>query len=118
MSYLKRKNMKKKKLLLFALLLLAAGLASAGESAQATLKVEGKCGMCKKRIEKAALAVEGVASASWDKPTASLLLRYDASKTTPDAVSKALAQAGHDTEKDKADDKTYKALPGCCHYRE
>jgi Cu(I)/Ag(I) efflux system membrane fusion protein len=32
-------------------------------------------------------------------------------------VGKKLAAAGHDTEKLKADDKAYSALPSCCKYR-
>jgi len=32
-------------------------------------------------------------------------------------ISKALAAVGHDTDRHKADDAVYEALPGCCHYR-
>lgn len=37
------------------------------KESHAMLKVEGKCDMCKKRIETAALNVEGVSSAIWEK---------------------------------------------------
>jgi Cu(I)/Ag(I) efflux system membrane fusion protein len=83
----------------------------------AGLPVQGSCGMCKTRIEKTAKGTDGVSFASWDAKTKELQLRFDAGKTSPDAVAKALAKAGHDTEKYKADDKTYNALPGCCKYR-
>jgi Cu(I)/Ag(I) efflux system membrane fusion protein len=83
----------------------------------ATLKVGGACEMCKSRIEKAAKDVAGVSSASWDSDKKELHFHYDSAKTSVDAVSKALAKVGHDTDKDKATDEVYNALPGCCKYR-
>jgi copper chaperone CopZ len=80
-----------------------------------TFKVWGKCEMCKDRIEKTAKA-EGATKASWDAKTSLLTVSYDPSKTSKDALSKKLASVGHDTEKYKADDKVYNALPACCHY--
>jgi Cu(I)/Ag(I) efflux system membrane fusion protein len=84
---------------------------------QATLAVQGLCGMCKTRIEKTAKGVAGVTSATWDSKTKTLNLDYDGSKTSLDVVGKAIAKVGHDTDKYKADDKVYAALPGCCKYR-
>ncbi|WP_042368972.1 efflux RND transporter periplasmic adaptor subunit [Bacteroides neonati] len=90
------------------------------ESAQqghAMLTVEGNCEMCKERIEKAALSVNGVSSATWNATDKMLHLNFASGKTNLSAISKAIAKAGHDTEKDKADKKVYDALPGCCKYR-
>jgi periplasmic mercuric ion binding protein len=81
-----------------------------------TIKVSGKCEMCKTRIEKAA-KIEGVSKAEWDIKTKLLTLEYDPSKVKSDDVQKKIAAVGHDTEKYKADDKTYNSLPGCCKYR-
>lgn len=81
------------------------------------LKVEGSCEMCKKRIEKVARGVSGVSSAAWDRKDKVLHLNFDSDKTDLDQISKAIAEAGHDTERDRADDKVYDALPGCCKYR-
>jgi Cu(I)/Ag(I) efflux system membrane fusion protein len=81
------------------------------------LEVGGLCDMCKARIEKAAMSVAGVTSASWDKKTWQLSLVFDPSKTTFDDISRAVAKSGHDTNKFKADDSTYRALPACCKYR-
>jgi Cu(I)/Ag(I) efflux system membrane fusion protein len=83
-----------------------------------TLLVQGSCGMCKSRIEETAKSVKGVISAAWDSETKKLAYSYDAAKTSPDVVSKAIAKVGHDTEKDKASDDVYKTLPGCCQYRQ
>lgn len=80
------------------------------------VKVYGKCGMCENRIEKAAKSVDGVSMADWDKSTEILKVSFDDAKTNLDAIQKAIAKVGHDTEKYKADDKAYEGLPGCCKY--
>lgn len=79
--------------------------------------VNGSCNMCKDRIEKTAKSIDGVSSAQWDAETQQIHVNFDGSKTSVDAISKALAKVGHDTEKHKADQATYDALPGCCKYR-
>ena len=84
----------------------------------AMINVQGSCGMCKDRIEKTAKAIDGVSSANWDLETKVLHLNFDASKTSTDAISKAVAKVGHDTDKYKAALDVYDALPGCCKYRE
>ncbi|GHT07894.1 cation transporter [Bacteroidia bacterium] len=89
---------------------------SGGE--HATILVQGLCDMCKERIEKTAKEITGVSSAIWEIEKKQLHLHYDSKKTSPDAVAKAMANVGHDTEKYKADDTIYKALPDCCKYRE
>jgi Cu(I)/Ag(I) efflux system membrane fusion protein len=86
-------------------------------SLHANIHVEGLCGMCKERIEKTAKNVTGVSSAVWDIKTKQLHLQYESESASPDAVAKALAKAGHDTEKYEADNEVYNALPACCKYR-
>lgn len=83
----------------------------------AMLGVQGLCEMCKERIETAAKSVKGVSSAMWDVDKKELHLNFDPHQTNLDAISKALAKVGHDTEKYKADQSTYDALPSCCKYR-
>ncbi|MDD2589947.1 MAG: efflux RND transporter periplasmic adaptor subunit [Fermentimonas sp.] len=83
----------------------------------AMLTVQGLCEMCKDRIEKAAMGVNGVGVASWDLKTKQLHLNLDPAKTSVDEIAKAVAKAGHDNDKYKADQATYDALPACCKYR-
>lgn len=83
-----------------------------------TLKVSGVCGMCKKRIEKAAFGVKGIESAKWDAKTQLLTVSFDSKKTTKEAIAKRIAAAGHDVEMVKAADKSYAKLPECCQYRD
>ena len=83
----------------------------------AMMTVQGLCEMCKDRIEKTAMSVKGVSSASWDGTTKQLHLNFDPQQTDLDKISQAVAKAGHDTDKHKADQKVYDALPACCKYR-
>ncbi len=80
------------------------------------IRVAGNCEMCQARIEKAALQHIGVFSASWDKDTKILQLGYDENTTSLEAVEKAIAKIGHDTQHHRAHEEAYKNLPGCCHY--
>ena len=79
-------------------------------------KVSGNCGMCEKRIEKAALGVNGVTKADWNKDTKQMNVDFDDAKTSREKVEAAITKVGHDTPNQKADAKTYEALPECCKY--
>jgi len=78
--------------------------------------VAGNCGMCKARIEKTAKNIEGVVKAEWDKDNKMLKLEYDSSQTSIGEVSEAVANSGHDTKYNKAEEEVYNELPGCCQY--
>lgn len=80
------------------------------------VKVYGNCGMCEKRIEKAASAVDGVSSADWDVKTKMMKFTYNNEKTKELSVEKAVAAVGHDTDKVRAKDEVYIKLPDCCLY--
>lgn len=80
------------------------------------VKVYGACGMCEKRIEKAATAVEGVTKADWDKETKMMKVVFDSKKTDLDKIQKVIAEVGHDTEKYTAEDAVYEKLHSCCKY--
>jgi len=83
-----------------------------------TLKVYGECGMCKKRIEKAAYTIEGVKSAVWNENSKVLTLKYSVfKKEAADNVQKKIATIGYDTEKYSAVDAAYQKLPDCCQYQ-
>jgi periplasmic mercuric ion binding protein len=79
-------------------------------------RVAGNCEMCEKRIEKAAFSVKGVKSADWQADQEAIYLIIDETKCSKEAVAKAIAAVGHDTEFSKATDKVYDGLHGCCKY--
>lgn len=80
-----------------------------------TIKVWGNCGMCKKKIEKAAYS-KNVIAANWDEDTKMLMIKYHFGTTSSDAVQQAVADAGYDTEKFTASDEAYNKLTTCCLY--
>ena len=82
-----------------------------------TFKVSGACEQCKQRIQKS-MKIKGVHAANWDVATKMLTVSYVPSIISADRIHHTIAGVGHDTEKEKATDKVYKALPDCCHYRE
>ena len=90
---------------------------SSSNKTHAMFNVSGNCEMCKKRIEKAAKSVDGVISANWDVNAKVIHLDFDLGVTTESAISKAIANVGHDTELDKAPEAVYENLPGCCLYK-
>jgi len=83
-----------------------------------TMAVDGKCDMCKMRIEKAALGVKGVKYALWDIPSHELSLIFDERKTDPMKIKTALVTVGHDTKELKATEEAYASVHPCCKYRE
>ncbi|WP_343660332.1 TonB-dependent receptor [Chryseobacterium sp.] len=77
--------------------------------------VRGNCASCKARIEKASKDA-GADTAEWNAEKQTVTLNFNPSKTSPDKILKAIADAGHDNEKYKASDAVYNGLPGCCLY--
>ena len=82
-----------------------------------TLWVNGLCGMCEERIEKA-MDTKGVITADYDHHTKLLALVYNTKKISEDKIHALINAVGHDTEKSKAPDDVYANIHGCCKYRE
>nr|WP_317631530.1 heavy metal-associated domain-containing protein [uncultured Flavobacterium sp.] len=84
------------------------------------IEVKGNCGMCKKRIEKAAYSVKGVRSAEWHAEDQTLHVMLNDKKANPTKVQEAVAKVGHDTkyndEAIKATKEDYENLHNCCIY--
>lgn len=99
-----------------SLSLLSYAQESSSKNEKKSIEVLGNCGMCKKRIEKAAFSVEGVKYAFWDNSSSQLSLIYNGLKTDTDKIEKQIAAKGHDTEHHITSDKVYDGLPTCCQY--
>lgn len=107
--------MKTLKLIPFiAILLFVAQTGFAQKSTSEKIKVSGECGMCKKKIEKAAKDA-GASYAVWSSETKILEVKY-AEPASNDNIQKSIADAGYDTPKYKATDEAYEKLSPCCHY--
>ena len=106
-----------KKVILTMLAVAAMSATMQAKTVKTEIPVNGKCNeMCKPRIEKAAKAVPGVLSATWNLKAQKLTLVYDNTKTDAKKVQKAVAASGHDSGNIKAPQATYNKLPGCCKY--
>ena len=85
-------------------------------AATKTFNVNGVCDMCKHRIENAVNKLPGIWSSNWKEVSKTLTVTYDRIKINPDKIQQIVVGVGHDTEKVKASDAVYNALPDCCHY--
>jgi copper chaperone CopZ len=82
----------------------------------ASFGVRGNCGMCKTTIEKAVNNLDGISKAEWDRLRKKIDVSFDTSKTNLDAIHKAIANSGYDTDKLSGSEDAYNNLPGCCKY--
>ncbi len=106
---------------LFNILILATGLSSIAHAQSNktwtdTLKVDGNCEMCKKRIEKAAYG-KGVRHAEWNKENQNLILVYRPDRTELAKIRQRILDVGHSVDQEKASEEAYQRLPACCHYK-
>ena len=93
------------------------------KNAKIAFEVNGICGMCKKRIETAALKSKGVKFALWDVKSHQLNLIIDNRKTTVSTIQSNILKVGHDVvdledEKLVATTEAYKTVHPCCKYRD
>lgn len=105
-----------RKIMLTILAIIGLIASSNAQSKTDTIYAKGNCGHCQERIEATVKGIKGVSFASWDPSFARLICTYDANVTSNSAIQKVIASVGHDTDLYRADDKVYKALPGCCKY--
>src|ERR1700704_5412150 len=100
---------------LLAICLAVAGLSIAQSTKTETLKVAGDCGMCRKKIEKAAKEA-GASYALWNMKTKVLTVRYSSSSTNKSKIEEKIAGTGYDTPDFKATKEAYNKLDECCKY--
>src|SRR5690348_2489466 len=71
-----------------------------------SIPVSGNCGMCKKKIEKAAKTA-GATTASWNQATKVLVVKYSSSTTNAAKIQQSVAAAGYDTRDFKTTEEAY-----------
>lgn len=107
-----------KKVLIIVLLLIGTTTFAQNKNAKITIEVDGVCGMCKERIEKACLKTKGVKLANWSIATHKLSLVFDERKTDLKTIQDNIAAVGHDTPDVTATDEAYNSIHSCCRYRD
>tara|TARA_R110002049_G_scaffold68109_11_gene176686 strand:- start:19483 stop:19875 length:393 start_codon:yes stop_codon:yes gene_type:complete len=88
------------------------------KNAKVSFTVDGICGMCKKRIETAALKTKGVKFAIWDVKSHQINVILDERKTPLDSLKQNIANVGHDIKGFKATEEAYNSVHPCCKYRD
>ena len=88
------------------------------KNARVAFEVAGICGMCKKRIEIAALKTKGVKFAIWDVKTHQMNLILDERKTALNTIKQNIANVGHDVKGFTASKEAYASVHPCCKYRD
>ena len=120
------------KKIIFTLSLLLVGFSAQAQeelkvkknkNARITFEVDGICGMCKKRIENAALKTKGVKFAIWNVKNHQLNVIMDERKTDLETLQKSILAVGHDVvvsenETKKATETAYNSVHPCCKYRD
>lgn len=108
----------KKAILIISVLFMGVTGFAQNKNAKATIEVDGVCGMCKERIEKASVQAKGVKMATWNVETHELDLIYNENRTDLATIQQSIADSGHDTQAIKAKDEVYNAIDPCCKYRD
>lgn len=107
-----------KNIIIIALMLTVTTTFAQNKNAKASMEVDGVCGMCKARIEKACLNTKGVKFAQWSIETHELKLIFDERKTDTNTIKNQVLAAGHDVKEEKATDEAYAKVHACCKYRD
>jgi len=117
----------KKIVFIFSLLMIGFSTQSQevkkNKNAKISFEVDGICGMCKKRIETAALKSKGVKFAIWSVKTHQLNLIMDERKTDVATIQGNILKVGHDVigfddKKLEATPEAYSTVHPCCKYRD
>ncbi|MFY0644200.1 MAG: cation transporter [Bacteroidia bacterium] len=98
---------------ILTLSLIAASFVVFAKSVTAKFKVEGQCGDCKVKIEKA-LDIPGVSYAEWNEETKMLTVRYNDKKITENKIHTIISNIGYSTSKMAANKEAQSKLDACC----
>ncbi len=98
------------------LLILVFALRANAQTINDTIVVYANCEHCVERIEGVLKPTAGILSARMDVSVGKLFVSYNSQTITNDQIQKIVASIGHDTQKYRATDSVYKALPACCKY--
>ena len=101
-----------KQFLLVFFLLTALGVQAQKE--KAVIKTSMVCEMCKDRIEKSLVEMDGIFSVYADVPTKEVIVKYDTEVLDLDDILVAITKIGYDADALSADPVAYDRLHGCC----
>ena len=78
------------------------------------IKTSAVCDMCAETIEGALAYEKGIKTSKLDVKSKVVTVKYNAEKTSPENIRKAISEAGYDADDVQANPKAYEKLDGCC----
>jgi len=114
LKYTSMKNLKNFAAILMLLFIAGSISAQTAKTKEISIKVSSQCNKCKETIEKTLAFEKGIVKSEVDIETSTVKVTYKPSKTTPEAIRKAISMAGYDADNIAADPKAYSRLSDCC----
>jgi mercuric ion binding protein len=99
------------------LVMLLMGLSAgsyAGDDKEIRIKTSANCEMCKARIERNLGLSKGVKASNLNLKDKVVTVKYNPSKTTPEAIKATIINTGYDADEQVANQKAHDKLPDCC----
>lgn len=106
--------MKNKLISFLALFLFILSAAQAEGDKEIKIKTSAICEMCKSRIERNLGLSKGIKESNLDLNDKVVTVKYNPSKTTPEAIKATIINTGYDADDLPATPKAYNKLPNCC----
>ena|ERR1019366_1234171 len=103
---------------LILILSFALKAAVKGKGETVTIQTSAICESCKKRIEKAVKATDGVQEANLNLNNKKIKVKYDPALVSPDQIRTAIANTGYDADYIKKNEEAFNKLPMCCQHPE
>ena len=99
---------------IFTALFLGMNVAIADGDKEIKIKTSAICEMCKARIERNLGLSKGVKESNLDLSNKVVTVKYNPSKTTPEAIKATIVKTGYDADEVTANQKAHDKLPSCC----
>ena len=108
--------MKTIKMFFLAAVAVSVGFSTSAQKVKTEkFSVNGNCGMCENKIEKAAKEA-GASFAEWDMDAKVITVKYNSTSTNLAKIQKGIADVGYDNAGAKTTDDVYQKLHSCCKY--
>ncbi len=99
---------------LIAALFVTVSIARNDDDKVVKIKTTAVCEMCKARIERTLGLSKGVKESNLDLKDKVVTVKYNPSKTTPEAIRATIINTGYDADDQLANKKAHDRLPDCC----
>jgi mercuric ion binding protein len=106
--------MKKTLVTFVATMLVMFNVALADGDKVVKIKTSAVCEMCKVRIERTLGLSKGIKESNLDLKDMVVTVKYNPSKTSPEAIRETIMKTGYDADGQLGNQKAHDKLPSCC----